>query len=72
MGTGCGFQSITLAKLGYSVTAIDMDTKLLNELNNNCGELPIKIVQDNLVNFDKISPKGCDQYLGYFTWKESL
>jgi protein-L-isoaspartate O-methyltransferase len=32
LGSGCGFQSIPLAKAGYSVTAIDIDAKLLNEL----------------------------------------
>ena len=26
LGSGCGFQSIPLAKAGYSVTAIDIDT----------------------------------------------
>jgi hypothetical protein len=58
LGAGCGFQSIPLAKAGYSVTAIDIDAKLLNELNYNCAELRINTVQDDLVNFDKISPKG--------------
>ncbi len=60
LGAGCGFQSIPLAKAGYSVTAIDIDAKLLNELNYNCGELRINTVQDDLVNFDKISPKGAE------------
>ena len=52
LGSGCGFQSIPLANAGYSVTAIDTDTKLLNELKNNCGELSIKTINDDLVNFD--------------------
>ncbi len=60
LGAGCGFQSIPLAKAGYSVTSIDIDAKLLNELNYNCGELQINTVQDDLVNFDKISPKGAE------------
>ena len=30
LGSGCGFQSIPLAKAGYSVTAIDIDSNLLN------------------------------------------
>ena len=53
LGAGCGFQSIPLAKAGFSVTAIDWDRKLLDELAGNSGELPITIVQDDLVNFDK-------------------
>ena len=60
MGAGCGFQSIPLAKAGYSVTAIDTDAKLLNELNANGGDLPINTVQDNLVNFDRVSPRGAE------------
>jgi 2-polyprenyl-3-methyl-5-hydroxy-6-metoxy-1,4-benzoquinol methylase len=53
LGAGCGFQSIPLARAGFSVTAIDMDSKLLDKLTNNSGELPIKIVQDDLIDFNK-------------------
>ncbi len=60
LGAGCGFQSIPLAKAGYSVTAIDIDAKLLNELNNNCGELQINTVQDDLENFDLNTKKGVE------------
>jgi hypothetical protein len=60
LGAGCGFQSIPLAEAGYSVSAIDTDSKLLDELGNNCGELPIDIIQDDLANFDKITPKGAE------------
>lgn len=60
LGAGCGFQSIPLAKAGYSVTAIDINAKLLNELSNNCEDLPIKIVQDDLSNIDRIAPKGAE------------
>ncbi len=41
LGAGCGFQSIPLAKAGYSVTAFDLDSKLLSELNSNAENLPI-------------------------------
>lgn len=51
LGAGCGFQSIPLAKAGYSVTAIDIDVKLLGELKTNGGELPITTVQDDFMNF---------------------
>lgn len=53
LGAGCGFQSIPLAKAGFSVIAVDIDGKLLNELKNNSGTLAITIVQDDLINFDK-------------------
>lgn len=52
LGAGCGFQSIPLARAGYTVTAIDIDRKLLDELKNNSGELPITLIQDDLSNFN--------------------
>jgi len=51
LGAGCGFQSIPLAELGYSVTAIDLDRKLLDELEEHADSLPIVTVQDDLMNF---------------------
>jgi len=53
LGAGCGFQSIPLAEAGFNVTAIDLDNKLLNVLENRSAKLPIKIVQGDLVDFDK-------------------
>lgn len=53
LGAGCGFQTIPLAKAGFSVTAIDVDEKLLKELKNHSGTLAVSIVQDDLINFDK-------------------
>ena len=53
LGAGCGFQSIPLAEAGFNVTAIDLDNKLLRDLENRSAQLPIKIVQDDLVDFDK-------------------
>ena len=53
LGAGCGFQSIPLAKAGFTVTAIDIDNKLLSELESHSAKLPITIIQDDLVDFDK-------------------
>lgn len=53
LGSGCGFQSIPLAKLGYSVTAIDLDSKLLDKLKRNSENLKISTIQGDLVDFDK-------------------
>ncbi len=53
LGAGCGFQSIPLAKAGYTVTAIDLDAKLLDELQRNSDDLAIKTVQGDLIDFDK-------------------
>ena len=53
LGAGCGFQSIPLAKAGYSVTAIDLDAKLLSELARNSDGLQITTIKGNLIDFDK-------------------
>jgi predicted RNA methylase len=53
LGAGCGFQSIPLAKAGFSVTAVDIDRKLLKELKDNSGSLEIEITQDDLIYFDQ-------------------
>ena len=53
LGAGCGFQSIPLAQIRFSVTAIDIDKKLLNELKENSGEADITAIQDDLFNFER-------------------
>ena len=53
LGAGCGFQSIPLARAGFSVLAMDLDAKLLKELSVHSGDLAVKIVQDDLIDFDK-------------------
>ena len=53
LGAGCGFQSIPLARAGYSVTAIDLDAKLLSELERNSGDRKITTIQGDLIDFDK-------------------
>ncbi|MCV6637140.1 class I SAM-dependent methyltransferase [Candidatus Albibeggiatoa sp. nov. NOAA] len=54
LGAGCGFQSIPLAKAGYSVTAFDIDAKLLQELKGNSDKLKITTVQGDLIDFDTV------------------
>lgn len=51
LGSGSGFQSIPLARVGFQVTAIDLSPKLLSELNTRRDELPIMTVEDDLLNF---------------------
>ena len=53
LGAGCGFQSIPLAQLGFSVTAIDLSQKLLDELIENAEKAAITTIQDDLINFDR-------------------
>jgi hypothetical protein len=51
LGAGCGFQSIPLARLGFVVTAIDTDRKLLDELRAHAGQADIDVVHDDLLRF---------------------
>jgi protein-L-isoaspartate O-methyltransferase len=51
LGAGCGFQSIPLAALGFAVTAIDVDRKLLDELREHTEGANIRVVRDDLLNF---------------------
>lgn len=60
LGAGCGFQSIPLAELGFKVTAIDLDRKLLDELRAHAGSLPIDTVRDDLLEFERHAPKGAE------------
>ena len=53
LGAGCGFQSIPLARLGFAVTAIDLDRKLLDELRRHAVDLGIDAVRDDLIAFDR-------------------
>ncbi len=57
LGAGSGFQTIPLAEAGFVVTAIDVSGELLAELKKTAGSLPIKTVQDDLLNFAEHSPQ---------------
>ena len=52
LGAGCGFQSIPLAEIGYSVTAIDLDDNLLHELKANDATGTVTVERDDMINFD--------------------
>ncbi len=60
LGAGSGFQTIPLAEIGYSVIAIDLNARLLNELKENANDHDIAIVQDDLMNFQKYCASGVD------------
>src|SRR5260370_27929100 len=48
LGCGPGAQSVALAELGFSVTAIDANAQLLDELRNHADNLPIRTVLHDL------------------------
>lgn len=51
LGAGPGFQSIPLAEAGFKVLAVDLSRKLLNELHDKMGALPITAIHDDMLNF---------------------
>ncbi len=53
LGAGSGFQSVPLAEFGFSVVAIDFNSALLAELRERAGNLPIRTVRDDILNFPK-------------------
>jgi SAM-dependent methyltransferase len=56
LGAGCGFQSIPLSQLGFSVIAIDSSSQLLAELKQNAQGLSINPINDDLLNFSRHCP----------------
>ncbi|HTV78079.1 MAG TPA: class I SAM-dependent methyltransferase [Steroidobacteraceae bacterium] len=51
LGAGFGMHSIPLARLGFAVTAIDTSAILLAELRRLGADLPIRAIEDDLLNF---------------------
>lgn len=51
LGCGHGLQTIPLAKRGFDVVAIDSSEILLKELSNRIDQLPITLINDDLLNF---------------------
>ncbi len=51
LGAGCGFQSIPLAQLGYHVTAIDLDNRLLQELTSHADGQCVETIEADLLSF---------------------
>jgi SAM-dependent methyltransferase len=60
LGCGPGCQTIPLAEAGFNVTAIDFCDELLCELKQHAGTLPVRIVQDDILNFSRHIPDAPD------------
>lgn len=45
LGAGSGFQSVPLAEIGFSVTAVDISPTLLAELRDRAGTLPVRTLE---------------------------
>lgn len=57
-GCGSGFQTIALSSLGFSVTAVDFNQYLLDELKNHVENENIEIIQGDILNPKNYSHKA--------------
>jgi 2-polyprenyl-3-methyl-5-hydroxy-6-metoxy-1,4-benzoquinol methylase len=48
LGAGCGFQSVPLAMLGFSVIAVDFCQPLLDALRSHAGDLAVETIQSDI------------------------
>jgi SAM-dependent methyltransferase len=51
LGAGCGFQSIALAQIGYSVIAVDFCPSLLDELRSYADRLPVVTIRSDIRHY---------------------
>jgi SAM-dependent methyltransferase len=51
LGAGCGFQSVPLARLGWSVLAVDFCQPLLEELRSRAGSMPVRTVPGDIQEY---------------------
>lgn len=51
LGSGHGLQSVSLAKLGFDVVAVDFNHHLLDELTRNTNGLTVSAVEDDILKF---------------------
>jgi SAM-dependent methyltransferase len=60
LGAGCGFQAIPLARLGFAVTAIDIDKKLLAELETHLEGEDVATVCADIRDFRRHAPRTAE------------
>ena len=60
LGAGCGFQAIPLARLGFDVKAIDLDRKLLAELQKHLDGEKVETICADIVEFRRHAPQSAE------------
>lgn len=60
LGAGCGFQAIPLARLGFSVAAIDLDRKLLKELEQHLDGEDVETICADILDFRRHAPQPAE------------
>ncbi|TGV03055.1 class I SAM-dependent methyltransferase [Flavivirga rizhaonensis] len=78
LGAGHGIQSVALTNLGFTVTAIDFNKKLLDELKSNSHGQSIETIQTDICNvkeFSKLNPElivCCGDTIAHLDNKEAI
>jgi SAM-dependent methyltransferase len=60
LGAGHGIQSMALGELGFDVTAIDFNEKLLSELKYRSSAFNLKTICEDIQNVKKVIPSPVD------------
>lgn len=60
LGCGHGLQSVSLARLGFTVEAVDVNEQLLSDLKHRIQHFPIRIHQADILDFLKHTPLRAD------------
>jgi SAM-dependent methyltransferase len=63
LGAGFGMHAIPLARRGCSVIALDSSALLLQQLSQQALELPVRVVEDELLSFQRYVDKPLDLIL---------
>jgi hypothetical protein len=63
LGAGQGMHAIPLARLGFSVLALDTCTRLLEELRQRAGALSLRCIPADLLSFRQYAPGPVDAIL---------
>ncbi|OGC18589.1 hypothetical protein A3J90_05660 [candidate division WOR-1 bacterium RIFOXYC2_FULL_37_10] len=58
LGCGSGFQSISLAKAGFNVMAVDFSKKLIDELKNGSLGLNVEPIESDILDFNIYKDKN--------------
>jgi SAM-dependent methyltransferase len=56
LGSGSGFQSVALARLGFRVLAIDFSQRLLAELRERARDLPVEAIAGDIRDVARLVP----------------
>lgn len=56
LGSGSGFQSVALARLGFRVLAIDFSQRLLTELRERARDLPVQTIAGDIRDVARLVP----------------